>query len=90
MFNINHNPLNQHMRHANAKQNPASSVPPVYDEFKKAIWNTIDLVGQKDVYNVSQWIKFIDRIERNSSGPEHTRNYNVGDIIYIDLGAMNF
>jgi hypothetical protein len=77
LFNLNHQPLNQHMRLPNAKNTPATTVPPVYDEFKKAIWNTVDTVGQKDVYNVSQWVKFIDRLEKNSSGPEHTRKFNL-------------
>ncbi len=89
MFKINRTSIENAAKSANAKTDKGKSHNDVFDTFKLAICNIIEIQSALSKYDMCSWIAYTDRWIDNQSST-NTRNYGRGAIVYTDLGAQNF
>lgn len=73
----------------NKKTVKGVNVPPVADAYKQSVWNLMDTLQGVDAYSMAQWLVHVDRWI-DDIGKEVRTKYERGDIVFIELGAMNF
>ncbi|AZK45411.1 type II toxin-antitoxin system PemK/MazF family toxin [Paenibacillus lentus] len=61
----------------------------VAESYKKTIWNLMDTLQDADAYSMAQWLIHVDRWI-DDRGKEIKAKYKRGEIINVELGAMNF
>ncbi|MEJ8305862.1 hypothetical protein [Saccharibacillus sacchari] len=71
------------------KQIDGYSIPDVFDAYKMMFWNLHDVTSILKAYNMVQWSKYIDHWSR-THGQRFTTPYQRGEILMVDLGAMNY
>jgi mRNA-degrading endonuclease toxin of MazEF toxin-antitoxin module len=64
-------------------------VAPVADTYKKTVWNLMDKLQEADAYSMAQWLVHIERWI-DDHGKDVRTKYERGEIVFIELGAMNF
>lgn len=89
MFKINRKTIEDTAKTANAKIDKGNSDTDVFDTFKLAVCNIIEIQSALSKYDMCSWIAYADRWINNQSS-ENTRSYGRGSIVYADLGAQNF
>ncbi|WP_405131062.1 hypothetical protein MHB43_31810 [Paenibacillus sp. FSL H8-0317] len=88
-FQINEVQLDRAVRLPVMKQTDGQQVPDVVNAYKLMLWNMHDITSKFKAYNMVQWTKYIDHWS-NTYGRRFTTNYSRGDILMVDLGAMNY
>lgn len=89
MFKINRTSIESAAKTANAKIDKGNADTDVFDTFKLAVCNIIEIQSALSKYDMCSWINYTDRWIDNQSSM-NTRNYGRGAIVYVDLGAQNF
>lgn len=89
MFKINRTSIENAAKTANAKIDKGNTYDDVFDTFKLAVCNIIEIQSALSKYDMCSWIAYADRWIDNQSSM-NTRNYGRGSIVYVDLGAQNF
>ena len=89
MFKIDRKAIEDTAKTANAKIDKGNSDTNVFDTFKLAVCNIIEIQSALSKYDMCSWIAYADRWINNQSS-ENTRSYGRGSIVYVDLGAQNF
>lgn len=89
MFKIDRKKIEDTAKIANAKLDKGNSDTDVFDTFKLAVCNIIEIQSALSKYDMCSWIAYADRWINNQSN-ENTRSYGRGAIVYADLGAQNF
>lgn len=89
MFKINRTSIESAAKTANAKIDKGNSDTNVFDTFKLAVCNIIEIQSTLSKYDMCSWIAYADRWINNQSN-DNIRSYGRGTIVYADLGAQNF
>lgn len=89
MFKINRTSIESAAKTANAKIDKGNSDTNVFDTFKLAVCNIIEIQSTLSKYDMCSWIAYADRWINNQSN-DNIRSYGRGAIVYADLGAQNF
>lgn len=71
------------------KSEKGMNVPFVAESYKKSIWNLMDTLRGTDAYSMAQWLIHVDRWI-DDRGKEIKAKYKRGEIVIVELGAMNF
>lgn len=89
MFKIDRNKMDSMTKLPNAKTDPGKNNVDVFNSYKSAIWNIIDMIGEFATYEMAHWSAFIDRWINNRT-VSNEATYKRGEILLVDLGADNF
>lgn len=89
LFSIDETRLNAIVRPQAMKQTDGLQVPDVSEAYKLMVWNMHDITSKFKAYNMVQWIKNIDHWS-STYGQRYTTAYSRGEILMVDLGAMNY
>ncbi|GGG07744.1 type II toxin-antitoxin system PemK/MazF family toxin [Paenibacillus aceti] len=91
MFKIDKREVKQEVEKLgkNRKTTKGLQVTPIANPYKKAVWNLMDKLQESDAYSMVQWLIHVERWI-DDHGKNVTARYSRGDIVFIELGAMNF
>lgn len=89
MFKINRKTIEDTAKTANAKIDKGNSDTDVFDTFKLAVCNIIEIQSALSKYDMCHWINYIDRWICNNAR-NNSISYGRGAIVNVDLGAQNY
>ncbi len=71
------------------KEEKGLNVTLVAESYKKTVWNLMDTLQDIDAYTMYHWLLHMERWIKDSRRDLKTP-YQRGEIVYVELGAMNF